>query len=691
MEYPVPGQTLQHYTNLEKLGEGGMGVVFKARDTRLNRTVVIKALHPDRARDADPRRRFFQEAQAASALNHPNIVTVYDIGSENGVDFIVMEYVNGSPMDVLLLGGPLKPDLAVRYGAQIADALSAAHQAGIVHRDLKPGNIVIASSGFVKLLDFGLAKLTDTAPAAVDPERAGPVTAEGCIVGTAAYMAPEQALGKPVDPRTDLFSLGAVLYEMLTGRRAFEGDSAISTLTAVLRDEPADICILNRDVPQALADVVYRCLRKQPGERYPTAADLKTDLETALQRPVLRATEAPTIAVVPFQNFTTEGNDFFAEGLMQELAAAFAGAPGLRVVSKSARNATAVLEGSIRKAGDRVRVVAQLVDSVAAQHVWTERYDRELGDIFKIQEELAKLIVVAVRKKLAAVSPIFLEGLAQLKRFTPDSLGIARDCFERAVRDDRDNPSIYIAMADYYSAAAVLAVREPKQLLRKAEWAASRALEMDPLESGAHASLAIVQAIYYCRWDLAASHLHRVLENEEHFQPYLFVLAPGLHDLPKGVTPAALVYRAVARYLAGDSFGAYRLAQSAAQHEPDFWAASLVQALADGSTEPPSGMLWSHGVFARRGPDQAQSVLDALTPQRQSRYVPSSLFATAFLTLGHLEKAFAALERAAAERDPFLPLILMDPALQPLRSDPALAAILQGSGLTPGRHTAGAR
>jgi serine/threonine protein kinase len=691
MDYPVPGETLQHYTNLEKLGEGGMGVVFKARDTRLNRTVVIKALHPEKARDADPRRRFFQEAQAASALNHPNIVTVYDIGSEHGVDFIVMEYVNGSPMDVLLLGGPLKPDVAVRYAAQIADALSTAHRAGIVHRDLKPGNIVIASSGFVKLLDFGLAKLTDTSPFPADSERPSPVTAEGCIVGTAAYMAPEQALGKPVDPRTDLFSLGAVLYEMLTGRRAFDGDSAISTLTAVLRDDPADICILNREVPQALADVVYRCLCKQPDDRYPTAADLKADLEAALHKPLPRATEVPTVAVVPFQNFTTEANDFFAEGLMQELAAAFAAAPGLAVVSKSARNATAVLEGSIRRSGSRVRVVAQLVDSAAAQHVWTERYDRDIGDIFKTQEDLAKLIVASVRKKLAAASPVYIEGLAQLKRFTPDSLSIARDCFERAIRDDRDNASIYVAMADYYAAAAVLAVREPKQLLPKAEWAATRALEMDPVESGAHASLAVVQAIYYNRWDIAAGHLRRALENEAHFQPYLFVLAPGLRESPTIATPAALVYRAVAQYLTGDSFGAYRLAQSAAQAESAFWPATLLQAMADGSTEPPSGLLWSHSVFARRGPERAQSVLDALTPQRQSCYVPSSIFATAFLTLGQLEKAFAALECAAAERDPFLSLILMDPALEPLRSAPVISALLKRSGLTPGRHTASAR
>lgn len=687
----VSGEILQHYADLEKLGEGGMGVVFKARDTRLHRTVVIKALHPDKARDADPRRRFFQEAQAASALNHPNIVTVYDIGSENGVDFIVMEYVNGSPMDVVLLRGPMKPDEVVRFGTQVADALGAAHQAGIVHRDLKPGNVVLTQHGTVKLLDFGLAKLTSEATRnQLNSGVSSAETAEGCIVGTAAYMAPEQALGKPVDSRTDIFSLGAVLYEMLTGRRAFEGDSAISTLTAVLRDEPTDICILNRDVPQALADVVYRCLKKQPEERYASTAELKADLAKSLDKPlVVRPIEEPTIAVTPFQNFTTEANDFFAQGLMQELAAAFVSTPGLKVTSKSARNATAVLEGSIRKSGQRIRVMTQLVDPLTAEPIWTERYDRELTDLFRTQEELARSIVSSVRKRLAIVSPLFQEGLTQLRRFRPDSLSVARDCFERAIREDRENASIYVAMADYYAAAAVLGIREPKQLFPKAEWAARHALELNPGETGAHAPLAVVEAIYHCRWDHAATHFRYLLENESQFEPYLFVLAPGLREAPGGTNAAAQVYRAMAQYLGGNAEGAYRSAGLAMHSDPGSWPAAMIQSLSDNSATPPVGILWSHGVLARRSPEQARAAIAALAPERQNRYVPSSLFATAFLTLGELDKAFAAFDRAAAERDPFLPLILMDPALEPLRGEPSLAALMDVTGLAAGRQSVG--
>ena len=335
--------------------------------------------------------------------------------------------------------------------------------------------------------------------------------------------------------------------------------------------------------------------------------------------------------------------------------------------------------------------MAQLVEPGSGQPIWTERYDRELTDLFTTQEEIAKLIVGAVRKKLSATPPVLAEGLLELKRFTPASLALARDCFERAIREDRDNPAIYVAMADYYAAAAVLAVREPKQLLPKAEWAARRALELDPDDPGPHAALAVVEAISHCQWDKAVIHFRRVLENEATvFQPFLFVLAPGFREVPGGRSAGALAYRAMAQYLAGNSATAFQYAEGALDSDSHFWPAAFVQALADPASEPPLGILWSQGVLARRSPESAQAVLDALITQSDSRYVPSTLFATAYLTQGELEKAFGALDRAVFERDPMLPSILLDPALEPLRNDSRLVSLVQKAGLSAGRHMVGA-
>ena len=286
-------------------------------------------------------------------------------------------------------------------------------------------------------------------------------------------------------------------------------------------------------------------------------------------------------------------------------------------------------------------------------------------------------------------SPLFLEGIGHLKRFRPDSLTLARDRFERAIRDDRDNPSIYVAMADYYAAAAVLAIREPKQLFPKAEWAAKHALELDPGEIGAHGALAVVEAIYHCRWDLAATHFRYLLENESQFEPYLFVLSPGLREAPRGSTSSAQLYRAMAQYLGGNSEGAYRSAATALNTDPGSWTAVFIQALADGITQPPTGILWSKGVLARRSPDQAKA-LTTLRPRGRAVTFRRA-FSRQPLTLGDLDSAMAAFERAAAERDPFLPIVLMDPALQPLRGDPSLNVILQlGTGLAEGRQSVGA-
>src|SRR5262252_5984237 len=275
------GHDISHYEILEKLGQGGMGVVYKAQDRRLNRFVAVKVLPAEKVGDAERKGRFMQEARAASALNHPNIITIYEIGCAGGIDFIAMEFVAGKTLDRCILRHGLRLNEALKYSVQIADALAAAHKAGIVHRDLKPGNVMVTEQGLVKVLDFGLAKLTESAvPDEDEPTRTFKATTEeGTIVGTVSYMSPEQAEGKKVDARSDIFSFGALLYEMVTGRKAFQGDSKLSTLSAILREEPKPASQVTEGTPRDLERVIGRCLRKSPDRRFQTMADLRVALE----------------------------------------------------------------------------------------------------------------------------------------------------------------------------------------------------------------------------------------------------------------------------------------------------------------------------------------------------------------------------------------------------------------------------
>ena len=273
------GQQLGSYQILSLLGTGGMGVVYKARDTRLKRSVAIKVLPADQVSDPERKRRFIQEARAASALNHPNIITIHDIGSEGGIDFIVMEYVAGKTLDQLIPRKGMRLNETLKLAIQMADALAKAHSAGIIHRDLKPTNVMVTDDGLVKVLDFGLAKLTEVESDEGGTRTTQLQTEEGTIVGTVSYMSPEQAEGKKVDARSDIFSFGAVLYEMVTGQKAFQGDSKMSTLAAILKQEPKPISQLVPGIPRDLEKIINRCLRKDPGRRFQHMDDLKVELE----------------------------------------------------------------------------------------------------------------------------------------------------------------------------------------------------------------------------------------------------------------------------------------------------------------------------------------------------------------------------------------------------------------------------
>jgi serine/threonine-protein kinase len=276
------GRTVSHYTVLEKLGAGGMGEIYKAQDTRLNRFVAMKVLSTANAGDVERRRRFVQEAQAASALNHPNIITIHDVVSTDGLEFMVMEFVSGATLDDLVPKHGLDMQKTLDCAVQMADALQTAHAAGIVHRDLKPGNVMVTGTGLVKILDFGIAKLTGPAPAMQATDETlpidSPMTVEGSILGTVCYMSPEQAQAKTVDPRSDIFSFGLVLYEMLTGQKAFSGDSALSTLSAILRDEPKPISELVQGVPPELEQIVHRAMRKDPDQRWQSMQEMRAAL-----------------------------------------------------------------------------------------------------------------------------------------------------------------------------------------------------------------------------------------------------------------------------------------------------------------------------------------------------------------------------------------------------------------------------
>ena len=379
----TPGTALGPYELIVPLGAGGMGEVWKARDTRVDRIVAIKRLKTEHTE------RFKREARAIAALNHPRICQLYDVGP----DYLVMEYVEGDA-----LKGPVPVADAVPLAVQIAEALAAAHRKGIVHRDLKPANILVNESG-AKLLDFGLAQM-DVPLLSGDATISVALSEGGVIVGTVAYMSPEQAQGQAVDARSDVFSFGAVLYEVLTGRRAFRGNTPLATITAVVHEEPPPL-----EAPAALERIVSRCLAKERRDRFQSMADVAAALEQTVVKPT---DQYPSIAVLPFANMSSDpDDDYFSDGLAEEIINLLAHVPSLKVTARTssfafrgkdqdirriaeALGVRTILEGSVRRAGSRIRVTAQLINAEDGYHLWSERYDRELTDVFAIQDEIAR-------------------------------------------------------------------------------------------------------------------------------------------------------------------------------------------------------------------------------------------------------------------------------------------------------------
>ena len=465
----APGAQLGPYTITAELGRGGMGVVYTAQDPRLKRQVAIKLLPPDLTRDETAKQRFLQEAQAASALDHPNICTIYEINeTADGQLYLVMTYYDGETLKAQIERGPLALDEAVDVATQVGHGLAKAHAAGIVHRDIKPANLMVIADGTVKILDFGLAKLAG----------AEGVTQTGTTVGTVAYMSPEQARGEEVDHRTDIWSLGVVLYEMLSGQPPFQGDNLLAISSAIQGSQPATLT-----GPSSLVNhVVDRALEKNQMTRFHAVAALVDALRAARRQTAesSRASELPSIAVLPFANMSGDPEqEYFSDGIAEDLITDLSKISGLFVIARNTAfsfkgqrydvgqighqlGVAHVLEGSVRKAGNRVRINAQLIDTSTGGHVWADRYDGSLEDIFALQDEITEKIVSELQVQLTVQErarprhrvtdnvqayETYLRGRAELYRYDPEGTLEGMRLLRRAIELDPSFATAYATLS----------------------------------------------------------------------------------------------------------------------------------------------------------------------------------------------------------------------------------------------------
>jgi TolB-like protein/tRNA A-37 threonylcarbamoyl transferase component Bud32 len=591
-----PGMQLGPYELLEFIGAGGMGEVWKARDPRLMRIVAIKTLTGQHGA------RFSQEARAIAALNHPYICQVYDIGP----DYLVLEYIEGQPLPC-----PLAPNVVLQLALEIVNAIEAAHAKGILHRDLKPSNILMTRERSIKLLDFGLAKMMEDAPEATA------MTVEGAVLGTAAYMSPEQAEGKTLDERSDVFSFGAVLYEMVSGKRAFGGGTTAQVLSAVLYQEPGPLL-----VEPALERIVRRCLAKRPAERFQSMSEVRRELEGVSGK---CAEKQPSVAVLPFSIISADKEDeYFSDGLAEEIINALAHVPGLNVTARTSSfsfrgkdldirkvaemlGVQTILEGSVRRSGSRIRVTVQLINAANGYHLWSERYDREMADVFAIQDEIAQAIASALKVKLSpeaatrrhtpgiSAYEAFLKARHFQRKGTPESWGRARECLERSIALDPDFALAYAELAACLRDGAGWQVETAVEALPRARTFAQRALEIDPALPEAHAELAAVAVFLDYDWEMAGHHFRLAMAHNpipaavSHLYGFYYLMPLGrireaIAELERSLTEDPLntmcrTQLAVLHWEAGAHDEASAQFRQVLELDENFWVALMVQAI----------------------------------------------------------------------------------------------------------------
>jgi len=514
----VIGKKIAHYRMLEKIGEGGMGVVYKAEDTKLKRTVALKFLPPELTRDAQAKARFVQEAQAAAALDHPNICAVYEIGEAEGSTYIAMPYIKGQSLKEKIAAGPLSVEEALTIAGQVAEGVKEAHERGIIHRDIKPANIMLTEKGQAKIMDFGLAKLE----AGVD------LTRTMAVIGTVAYMSPEQARGEEVDLRTDIWSFGATLYEMLTGQKPFGQKHDQALIYSILNDTTETVSRIRPEIPDYLDRVIQKALEKDISRRYQNMAELMKDLKAYQPSGVGLPKPQKSIIVLPFEDISPgKDNEYFSDGITEEVITDLSHVHDLLVISRSSAmtfkgtkkkvpeiarevNVRYVLEGSVRKAGNSLRITAQLIDAINDAHLWADKFSGTLDDVFDIQEKVARAIVEALKLRLTknedeqiAKKPLvdmraydcYLRARGAIYRFTDEGFEEAKRLLRAGLNIVGDNALIYAGLGYTHLASADIGMK-PIETIDKAGEYAEKALRLDPETSTAHMVLGYVQMMH---------------------------------------------------------------------------------------------------------------------------------------------------------------------------------------------------
>ena len=751
--HELVGQKVGSFEIVEMIGRGGMGVVYLAHDTKLDRSVAVKSIPAELAGDSNSRMRFRREAKLLASLNHPNIAAIHDIiEQDESAGYLILEYVPGQTLAQRIAHKPLKLEEALSIGRQVAEAISAAHEKGVVHRDLKPGNIKITPEGRVKVLDFGLAKATSSQ----DKNQGTAITQPGRVIGTPAYMSPEQARGKSTDHRTDIWSFGCIMYEMLTGHVPFEGETATDTVARIIEREP-DWEVLPQETPANISVLLRRCLEKDPRRRLQHIGDAAIEIRETLNLLAARPA-APvqtlwresangglggaspgrieSLAVLPLANLSGDPEqEYFADGMTEALIANLGKIGALQVRSRTSimqykgvkkslpeiareLNVDAVVEGSVLRVGDQVRITAQLIHAPTDTHLWVDSYERDLRDVLALQREVARAIAREIKvavttteeTRLASARRVnpetyeaYLKGMFYLNKFTPEGTEKGLDYLRQAIEKDPADPLAYAGLARGYSIIGHGPAPSPEALPR-AKAAALKALELDDTVAEAHAALAQIKLYEDWDWEAAEQAFQRALKlnpnlalTRAHYSWYLQLFGrtdEALAEMRRvqevdPLAPLWPAYQGWQYWWAGQYEEAIDEARKSLELDSDFAVGLYVlgsvyaakgmyeEAIAahqkTGAVAPDWGWGLGHTYVLAGQKDKARKIAADLEEEAKNHWGLAEIYTA----LGEKDEAFRWLEAGYEYRHNWIPWMGWNPNYEPLRSDPRFGDLLR--------------